>query len=54
MPGKKSINIKGILRLRLGHPETVLLLSRRYDHAFTKKYPLKVYGSQYLKGLASA
>ena len=32
MPGKKSINIKGILRLRLGHPETVLLLSRPYDH----------------------
>ena len=36
------------------YPETVLLLSRRYDHAFTKKYPLKVYGGQYLKGLASA
>ena len=32
MPGKKSINIEGVLRLRLGHPETVLLLSRRYDH----------------------
>ena len=44
MPGKKSINIEGVLRLRLGTPRNrFITLTSLWS--FTKKYPLKVYGS---------
>ena len=44
MPGKKSINIKGILRLRLGTSRNrFIALTSLWS--FAKKYPLKVYGS---------
>ena len=53
MPGKKCINIEGVLRLRLGTPRN-RFITLTSSWSFTKKYPLKVYGSQYLKVLASA
>ena len=53
MPGKKCINIEGVLRLRLGTTR-IRFITLTPWWSFTKKYPLKVYGSQYLKVLSSA
>ena len=53
MPGKKCINIEGVLRLRLGTPRNRLITLTSL-WSFSKKYPLKVYGREYLNVLASA